>query len=154
MSTKIERRDINERWPEFFGHRLWDWPERLWDRPESWFRELRDVEPMLRVEEYLDDKNLVVRAEMPGIDPDKDVSVHVRDHVLEVHAERKEESTAKDKESYRSEFRYGSFSRRITLPPGAKESDVHASYKDGILEIRVPLDVKHAEATKIEVEHS
>ncbi|HET9729870.1 MAG TPA: Hsp20/alpha crystallin family protein [Acidimicrobiia bacterium] len=147
MTTKLERRrDVADFFPEFFGRRFFEF-----DRP--WLRELRDLTPTLRVEEFIDGKDLVVRAEMPGIDPDKHVTVHVRDHTLEIHAERTEKEEWTDKESYRSEFRYGTFSRRLRLPPGAKESDVHASYRDGILEIRVPLDEKYAEATKIEVEH-
>ena len=46
---------------------------------------------------------------MPGIDPDKDVQIHLRDHTLEIRAERKEEETHEEKGTRRSEFRYGTY---------------------------------------------
>jgi HSP20 family protein len=94
--------------------------------------------PWLRVEEFVDDKDLVVRAELPGIDPEKDVELSVVDGVLRIRAEREEKSEHKGKDSYRSEFRYGSFARNVPLPMGCTETDVAATYRDGVLEIRVP----------------
>ncbi len=81
---------------------------------------------------------MLIRAEMPGIDPDKDVEVKVHDHMLEIRAERREQESSEDEGTRRSEFRYGSFYRAVTLPAEAEEGDVHASYKDGVLEVRVP----------------
>jgi HSP20 family protein len=147
--TSIEksRRERSDWLPDQFGRRLFEW----FDNPlASW----RDAERMIKVEEVVDGKELVVRAEMPGIDPDKDVVVHVRNHMLEIRAERKESATKQEKDTRRSEFRYGSFYRAIALPPDATEHDVHANYKDGILEVRVPLDQKQSDATKIEVTRS
>ncbi len=115
-----------------------DWP----DLPEMLRRVMEveaDWDKWLRVEEFVDDKTLVVRAELPGIDPDKDVEISVANGVLSIKAERQERSEEKKKDSYRSEFRYGSFARNIPLPAGATESDVSASYNDGVLEIRVPV---------------
>jgi HSP20 family protein len=143
------RRETPEWFPDLFGRRLFEW----FDNPIG---TLRDMERMIKVEEFVDGKELVVRAEMPGIDPDKDVEVHVRNHVLEIRAERTESEEKKEKEkaTHRSEFRYGSFYRAVALPPDATEHDVHATYKDGILEVRVPLDQKQADATKVEVTRS
>lgn len=93
----------------------------------------------IRVEEMVDGNTLVVRAELPGIDPDKDVDVTVADGVLSIRAERQEKKEHKDKDSYRSEFRYGSFMRRVPLPSGVQQDDVSASYKDGVLEVRAPM---------------
>lgn len=93
----------------------------------------------IRVEEMVDGNTLVVRAELPGIDPDKDADVTVTDGVLSIKAERQEKKEHKDKDSYRSEFRYGSFVRRLPLPSGVQQGDVTASYKDGVLEVRAPL---------------
>lgn len=92
-----------------------------------------------RVEELVDGNTLVVRAELPGIDPDKDVDVTVTDGVLSTKAERQEKKEHKDKDSYRSEFRYGSFVRRLPLPRDVHQGDVTASYKDGVLEVRAPI---------------
>ncbi|MEE9096172.1 Hsp20/alpha crystallin family protein [Pseudarthrobacter phenanthrenivorans] len=93
----------------------------------------------IKVEEMVDGNTLVVRAELPGIDPEKDVDVTVADGVLSIKAERQEKTEQKDKDSYRSEFRYGSFMRRIPLPGGVQQSDITAFYKDGLLEVRAPL---------------
>jgi HSP20 family molecular chaperone IbpA len=97
---------------------------------------------LVRVEDYLSEGQYVVRAELPGIDPEKDIEITVDDGVLTVKAERREEK----KEGGRSEFRYGSFARSVTLPTGADEENVAASYRDGILEVRTPI----REATKAE----
>jgi HSP20 family protein len=110
----------------------------------------------IRVEQFLDGNTLVVRAEVPGIDPDKDVDVSVADGVLHIKAEREEKTEHKDKSGYRSEFRYGSFSRSVSLPPGAREEDVKATYKDGVLEVRAPApeQAPTTEKRKIQIDHS
>jgi len=105
--------------------------------------------PSMKVEQFQDGTTLVVRAEVPGIDPDKDVDVSVSDGMLHIRAEREEKSEHKSKNGYRSEFRYGSFSRSIALPAGAKEEDITATYKDGVLEVRAPAPATAtAEASK------
>lgn len=93
----------------------------------------------LRVEEFVDDKTLVIRTEIPGIDPEKDVEIVVDNGELRIKAQREAKTEHKDKESYRSEFHYGSFSRSIKLPAGATADDVTATYTDGVLEVRVPV---------------
>lgn len=93
----------------------------------------------MRLEESVEDNTLVVRAELPGIDPDKDVDVTVADGVLTISARREEKTEDRGDGSYRSEFRYGSMLRRIALPEGATGDDITASYKDGILEVRSPM---------------
>jgi HSP20 family protein len=78
----------------------------------------------------------------------KDVEITVDDGVLTVKAERREEK----KEGGRSEFRYGSFSRSVSLPAGADEDNVSATYRDGILEVRTPLkEQKKPEAKHIAI---
>ena len=107
----------------------------------------------IRVEEMVDGNTLVVRAELPGIDPEKDVDVTVTDGVLTIKGERQEKKEHKEKGSYRSEFRYGSFVRRIPLPTGVKQDDVTAAYKDGVLEVRAPMpeQVQATGASKIPI---
>ena len=78
----------------------------------------------IRVEEMVDGNTLVVRAELPGIDPEKDVDVTVTDGVLSIKAERQEKTEHKDKDSYRSELRYGSYSRTLQLPQDVKAEDI------------------------------
>ncbi len=106
----------------------------------------------MRAEEYREGNDLVVRLEIPGLDPDKDVDVHVEDHALRITARREQQETVDDRHGYRSEFQYGSFSRVMSLPPGAKEDDVKATYKDGILEVRVHFDEHAATTSRIEVQ--
>jgi len=96
-------------------------------------------------------RKLVVRVELPGIDPDKDVELTVSEGALHVRAERRQEKTVEDKEEYRSELRYGAFSRVLPLPVGTSEKDITATYTAGILEIRVPFDQKKAEVTRIPI---
>jgi HSP20 family protein len=102
----------------------------------------------LPVEEYRDGDELVIRSEMPGIDPERDVELTVSDGMLQVRAHREERNEQKGDNEYRSEFRYGGFVRALPLPPGIKEEDIKASYKDGILEVRVPVGTETESSVK------
>jgi HSP20 family molecular chaperone IbpA len=103
--------------------------------------------PYIRLEDYVEDGTYVLRAEMPGIDPDKDVELNVLDDVLTIRGERKEEQ----KDRNRHEFHYGSFERTVRLPRGTRQEDIKASYTDGVLEIRVPYEGAEATPTHIPV---
>jgi HSP20 family protein len=105
----------------------------------------------MRVEEYREGNTLVVKAEMPGVDPDRDVDISVADGVLHIQVEREETTEHKDKNGYRTEFKYGSFARDITLPSGSRDADVAASYRDGVLEVRVPISEQAQTRSKIPV---
>jgi HSP20 family protein len=96
----------------------------------SWFPLLA---PTIRVEDYLEGDRYVVRAELPGIDPAKDVKISYSGGELKLEVQR----TESHKDRVHSEFHYGSFTRLLTLPSGAKEDTIAAEYKDGILEITV-----------------
>ncbi|SFP32610.1 MULTISPECIES: Hsp20/alpha crystallin family protein [Actinomadura] len=87
----------------------------------------------------------MIRAELPGIDPDRDVEITVAGGVLRIHAVRHEEK----KDVHRSEFHHGSF----TLPADTKVDDIKASYDKGILTVRVPMPkAARAEAKRIAIE--
>ena len=107
----------------------------------------------MRVEAFVDERAVVVRAELPGLDPDKDVEVSVGDGLLTIAARREERKSEgeKGRPGYRSEFRYGSFRRVLRLPHGVREGDVTATYTDGILEVRVPTGSEPATPSKIPV---
>jgi HSP20 family protein len=114
----------------------WDWPG----------------EDLIRVDEYRDGDTEVIRAELPGIDPAKDVELTVAYGMLRITAERRVEERTEDKGYLRNELRYGSMSRTLPLPDGVSESDITATYRDGILEIRIPVPERaKAAPTKIEV---
>ncbi|BCW51127.1 HSP20 family protein [Arthrobacter sp. 1088] len=93
----------------------------------------------LRVEEYRDGGSMVVKAEVPGINPEKDVDITLSGDELQINVRHEEKSEHKDKRGYRSEFRYGTFSRTVKLPMAVSEQDVNASYTDGVLEVRIPM---------------
>jgi HSP20 family protein len=112
----------------------------------------RDLMPM-RVEEFGEGDTWVIRAELPGVDPDEDVEVSIDGGVLTVSAERREETHEGEegKPGYRSEFRYGSYRRSLRLPVEVTPDDVKATYADGILEVRVPLSAEHPAPAKVPV---
>jgi len=102
-----------------------------------------------KVEDYTEEGNYVVRAELPDVDPDKDVEVTVEAGVLTIHAERHEET----KVGRRSEFRYGSLTRSIALPEGAETDKIIARYDKGMLEISIPIPkLAKAESRRIAIE--
>lgn len=89
----------------------------------------------IRLEDRINNGRYEIRAELPGIDPAKDVDVTTRDGVLTIRAQRSEEAESKG----RSEFSYGSFVRSVTLPPGSNEQDISVNYLDGILTVSMGL---------------
>jgi HSP20 family protein len=112
-----------------------------------------DADGMIPVEEFHDDGTLVVRADLPGIDPEHDVELTVTDGMLRIEAERREEQKKEDKGYLRQELRYGALTRTLPLPEGVSESDIKASYKAGTLEIRIP-EPKQQPAKKIPIAKS
>lgn len=108
--------------------------ERFDWRTPSWFR-APETMAHITVEDYVEQGTYVLRAELPGIDPDEDVSLTVEGDHLTISGERREET----KEKGHREFHYGAFTRTVTLPAGAKAEDITATYTDGVLEVRVPM---------------
>ncbi|WP_037568653.1 Hsp20/alpha crystallin family protein [Phaeacidiphilus oryzae] len=92
----------------------------------------------------------VVRAELPGLDPQHDIEITVDGDLLAIRATHTDSRTEKG----RSEFRYGSFQRVLRLPAQIPEKGVKAEYRAGILTLTVPMPVKPKEAARtIKVEH-
>jgi HSP20 family protein len=112
------------------------WPSRRWIdeffRDSAWHQ-------MIKIEECTEGDSMVVRAELPGIDPDRDVRVEVVDDMLVISAERTERHEEHEGHTHRSEFRYGSMTRSVAIPKGVDESKIVATYKDGVLEIKMPV---------------
>jgi HSP20 family molecular chaperone IbpA len=106
--------------------------------------------PYVRVEDFMEEGAYVVRAEIPGIDPDKDVEVSVENDMLTIRGERREET----KDKNRREFHYGSFRRTVSLPKGADAEKITASYTDGVLEVRVPTTAVEAPTMRIPVQRA
>ena len=91
------------------------------------------------IEMFEKNGNLVVRADLPGLDR-KDVEVNVDEGALVIQGERRTEHEDKREGYFHSERSYGSFQRRIPLPRGADASSCEAKFDNGVLEItmRVP----------------
>jgi HSP20 family protein len=135
----IEPSNVLDRLDQLFDA----WTRRLtgqlyepWQMPALFVHEGERGE-LIRVDEYRDEEDLVIRAELPGIDPDEDVTIDVTDHRLHIEAERHAAEEREAKGFVHRELRYGHFSRVLSLPEGVTADDVTARYEDGILEIRV-----------------
>ena len=93
---------------------------------------------------------LLVRADLPGLTKD-DVKVGVTDDVLTLEGERKQEKEEKREGYFRSERSYGAFYRAIPLPDGVKADGIVANFRNGVLEVAMPLVKEEKKVKKIEV---
>ena len=114
--------------------------ERLFDRfSEGWpFRGLADTGrwvPSLDLSET--DKELIVRAELPGMDP-KEIDISLSGNVLTIKGERKHEREEKKENFHLVERGSGSFSRTLQLPVEVEADKINATYKGGILSVSMP----------------
>jgi HSP20 family molecular chaperone IbpA len=126
------------------------WPLDVTEWP---FLDISTAE-FIKVEEFVDGDHLVIRAEVPGVVPDRDIDVSVDNGVLTIAAERQESNREKLERGYRSEFRYGSFVRQVRLPAGTSAEVVSAAYKDGVLEIRLPKPAPEAAPRRIQIQRA
>ncbi len=89
------------------------------------------------VDVYDNDDNIVIKAELPGIDKEG-IEIDVKDRVLTLKGERSSESEVKDDNYYRRERSFGKFERAFTLPADVDPDKIKADYKDGVLKIDIP----------------
>jgi HSP20 family protein len=106
-----------------------DWP----GSPVSTIHHLAATAHPIPVEQYPDGTAYVIRLELPGIDPQRDLDVIVQAGILSVRAYRRDETPAQ----HDSEFTYGTFARHLALPLGSSMRDVSAAYHAGILTVRI-----------------
>ena len=130
------RREMDSLFDRFFE----GWPFRLPAAEGVWA-------PSVDVSET--GKEVIVRAELAGIDP-KDIDVSVHGDVLTLRGERKQEKEEKGENLHRVERSYGSFSRSIQLPAEVDAGKVNATYRNGVLKINLP-KTRAAAVKKIEV---
>lgn len=97
---------------------------------------------MPAVDIYETDDDIVVKAELPGVEKDQ-IGVEVKGGVLTLRGERKHEKDVKEENYHRIERGYGAFLRSFTLPTSVEEDKVSAKLTGGVLEIHLP---KKAEA--------
>jgi HSP20 family protein len=111
---------------------------------EDFFREF-DLEPFgegrrmfsPRVDVSESEKEITVSAELPGLE-EKDIDVSITKDALTVRGEKKDEREEKNGGRYHAERFYGAFSRTIPLPAEIDRDAVKATYKKGVLTMRLP----------------
>jgi len=104
------------------------------------------------IDVFTRDGDLVIRVELPGVDPDKDVDISVQRDVLTIRGERRHDERFTGEDGvYRVESRYGAFSRSVALPEGVNVDDIRASHKNGILEVVVPKVTELTAPKKVEI---
>ncbi|HLV90140.1 MAG: Hsp20/alpha crystallin family protein [Acidimicrobiales bacterium] len=132
--------DLEKEWDSLFR-----FPRLTIDGLEFSFRPTMDVTRT--------DGELVVTAELPGIDPEKDVEVTVDEGVLTIRGEKTEETEVSEDDRYVRERRFGKFERRIPVPEGVTPDAVTAEYDKGVLtvKVRLPEETEPAEPAKIKV---
>jgi HSP20 family protein len=95
------------------------------------------------IEMYQRNNELVVRADLPGINRE-DITVDITDDAVTIQGERQQDEESERGGVYRSERRYGSFCRVISLPEGAITEQAKALFNEGVLEITMPAPPEHA----------
>jgi HSP20 family protein len=130
--------------------------DRLWDaflfgRPQRrGFQEMVEWLPAVDVTEMKSE--IVVNAEIPGMDA-KDIDISLNEGTLIIRGEKKQEKEDKEEDYHLIERRYGTFTRSIPLPKEVDSNRASASYKNGVLKVRLPKSVEAAKKeVKIKVE--
>jgi|SRR5581483_8668786 len=126
--------DMNRLFDRFFENRTANGTARRW------------IPAMDLVET---DDHLVLRGDLPGLTED-DVNIEIRDNVLTVSGERKAEHEDRGEGYHRVERAFGSFSRSLSLPQGVDPEKVDASFKNGVLEVRIPKPAE-AKPTRVQI---
>lgn len=120
-------------------------PRSLSERAEFPLRPFIDVDR--------ENGELIVSAELPGIDPEKDIEVTLDDDYLTIKGEKSEDKEISEEDRYMHERRFGKFVRRVPVPEGVTVDDIAADYAKGVLTVKVtlPEETKPAEPQKIKV---
>jgi HSP20 family molecular chaperone IbpA len=141
MPLPARRHPVSARFPD-----LLDWLESPWPAVLPF-----GSAQTFRIEDYTEDGKYMIRAELPDLDPEKDIEVTVEPRTLTIHAERHEET----RQDRHSEFRYGSLTRTVRLPEDADPDMITASYGKGILKVIVPVpEEEKSAARRITVAHA
>jgi HSP20 family protein len=124
-----ERSALDNTFNRFFGDTFFP---THWLDDESGIASWKPV-----VDIYDNDKNIVIKAELPGVDK-KDIEVDLKDRVLTLKGERSYENEVKEDNYHRKERVYGKFHRSFTLPADYDPEKIKADFKDGVLKIEIP----------------
>ena len=129
--------------------------DSYWDEMDRHFRRGRGKEDLsqllYRVDVEETPTQVIVMAEIPGIEKKEDIHIEIDENLLTIHGEIKRVTSNEERSSHLSERYYGKFSRAFTLPTVVKADGAHASYKNGVLELTFLKD-RHPAARTIEVD--
>ncbi len=101
-----------------------------------------------RVDVYETENEVVALCDMPGIEKKEDIGIDIRDNVLTVSGVINRSRELKDENRYhRSERVYGRFQRSISLPAPVQAEGAKASYRNGVLEVRMPKETRQPHRT-------
>lgn len=145
---------------------LWS-PHGLFDELQADFERLREMTTPLfsrglwrnkptdgnmawmpKMDVFRKDGNLVVKADLPGMKK-QDITVELEEGDLVLQGERREEKEVKEEDFYRCERTYGSFYRRLPLPAEVHAEQIKATFKDGVLEVMVPMPMDEIKPEKV-----
>ncbi|MEW6143089.1 MAG: Hsp20/alpha crystallin family protein [Chloroflexota bacterium] len=93
--------------------------------------------PAPAIDMYQTDKEVVVKAALPGVKAEE-VDIHVTDDGVTIKGERKQDKEVKRENYYYQEHRYGLFSRFVSLPTGLETDKAEAAMDDGVLTLTIP----------------
>jgi HSP20 family protein len=134
----LPRAQEMERWFDRMVEDFWRRPFPSLMRPERWWpAEAGMMMRMPAVDVYEEKDDVVIKAETPGLSKE-DISVQVTDSTMTIKGEKKREEEVKEDDYYRCERSFGSFTRAVNLPCDVKADQVKASFKNGVLEVRMP----------------
>ncbi|MBB5355851.1 HSP20 family protein [Anoxybacillus mongoliensis] len=112
--------------------------ERMFSNFPSLFSHVDDVFRMPRVDVHENEKEMIVTCDIPGLERKEDVDIHIDHQTLSISGHVRRQHDVHDEHMHRQERFYGRFHRTIPLPSPATHEHVQASYKNGVLEIRIP----------------
>lgn len=133
----------------------------VWDQMEQMAREMSRLIPWseegdgqqmgIPVNVYEDENEVVIKAEMPGIKKE-DIEINLRDNILTIRGQTKQEEEVKEEGYYRKELREGSFYRAVSLPAEVRQDEIKATCENGVCTIRAPKAKEEKVGKKVEVE--
>jgi len=129
LDLQREMRSLFDRFPRILG-----------ETPEFEFSPTTDV--------VRENGSIVVTAELPGIDPQKDVQIMLEGDMLVIKGQKVAEKEITEKDRYLHERHFGSFERRLPLPDGVDPDSIAATYDKGVLTVRVPVPAEAAEKAR------
>jgi HSP20 family protein len=133
------RRDLFDLPSHRLMRRMQDGFDRLFSGSREWpsfFGESQNLDWTPAIETFQRGNEFIIRAEVPGLSP-KDLSIEIGDDIVTISGERAYDHDDEHEGVYRSERMYGSFRRVIGVPDGALTESAKATFKNGVLEIRM-----------------